>query len=240
MQNRTRNIGFYIGAVVLLIVIVIFVVVNAIKSNIVGTYTASVPLCECMSNADLQKLSELEDEGLGFIGDLTVDFTLTMSSVESYTLSTDAEALKSKMMDGFSAYSDSIIDHVMKLYGYSEYEYNSVAVNAGYNDFPAMKRDIISAMAIEAEPYLDSFQSAFDKLSSQGKYEVHGTTVEFTGTSPRGTAEAHIEGTDRFVMQVETETVQTEEGLIGNAGRTLTVTFIKTGESETETKEADE
>ena len=152
------------------------------QKDISGDYTASMNLSEFMTEDDV---AEMEEMGMDFMNDITLDVDLNLDSEGNYAISFDSETFKEDFSAGFQTYIDENLDSLIEeALGMSKDDItDDIAIASGYESADALWEELRSEVQTEFD---SEMETAYDELDAEledaafsGTYEVNGDEVVF-------------------------------------------------------------
>ena len=127
-----------------------FLLTSCGTKKYLGTYHASASFHDCMT-ADEQ--SEIKEEGLEALNDLSIPFSLTLNEDQTFSLSIDDDALKNEFHDTMKDIITSVFKQKWTQIGITEEQFDSLARQNGYDGFDAF----VDAYIVELNDLADTF-----------------------------------------------------------------------------------
>lgn len=153
--------------------------------DVSGEYTAEMNFSDFIPEEDL---ASMEEVGMGFMSDLTLDVKLNLTSDNKFTFAFDSTGLKEDVKSGLAANSDAIIDAQLESMGVTRDQItDEVAQSAGYESADAMFQYIADEMASGMDGVLAEADAEFEKGSCEGSYKVVKDSIVFVTETEDGT-----------------------------------------------------
>lgn len=167
-RNRKKRILATLLSVVCVFVLLLTGCGRSGSQDVSGSYTATWDITDMLN-------SELEDGGFSLTTPIEMDVLLDLNSDNTYLLNIDEDAFSESLRNGFTTDIDSITEQMMSSYGVSEDQYEEVAQAAGYDDYAALKEDLLNEFMDLTDELMEE-EFGDDALGS-GTWESDGSTI---------------------------------------------------------------
>lgn len=144
--------------------------------DVSGNYVADVKLADCMSQDDLDAVSEMGID----VSDITLDVTLELTSDKQFTMSFDTTNFKNDFSALLNDNMDAIIDAGLEQAGVTREDItDDVATIMGYDSAEAFFEDVEKEMVDAMDSAYDEMDKEMESATVTGSYTVAKNTVVF-------------------------------------------------------------
>lgn len=179
MRNPWKKKIVKFASAATMLVLMVFTL-TACGQDISGKYVSEVQMKDFMNEDDLADLDEMADMGLGFMGDIPLNMELVLNEDKTFSLTMELKDMESGIVDGIKENADAILQNMFEEEGITEDMYDEIAEASGYEDYEAMKEDLISELQQDLESSMSEWDGELDDLQMSGSYSVKGNEVIFT------------------------------------------------------------
>lgn len=144
--------------------------------DVSGNYVADVKLADCMSQDDLDAVSEMGID----VSDITLDVTLELTADKQFTMSFDTTNFKNDFSALLNDNMDAIIDAGLEQAGVTREDItDDVATIMGYDSAEAFFEDVEKEMVDAMDSAYDEMDKEMESATVTGSYTVAKNTVVF-------------------------------------------------------------
>lgn len=144
--------------------------------DVSGNYVADVKLADCMSQDDLDAVSEMGID----VSDITLDVTLELTSDKQFTMSFDTTNFKNDFSALLNDNMDAIIDAGLEQAGVTREDItDDVATIMGYDSAEAFFEDVEKEMVDAMDSAYDEMDKEMESATVTGSYTVAKNSVVF-------------------------------------------------------------
>ena len=144
--------------------------------DVSGNYVADVKLADCMSQDDLDAVSEMGID----VSDITLDVTLELTADKQFTMSFDTTNFKNDFSALLNDNMDAIIDAGLEQAGVTREDItDDVATIMGYDSAEAFFEDVEKEMVDAMDSAYDEMDKEMESATVTGSYTVAKNSVVF-------------------------------------------------------------
>ncbi len=195
------------------------------KTSYAGTYQASY---------DYTEMAKEQLEADSIEGTLAANYTLVLEDDNTFTFSFDVDSYKEDLATLLTNNIDAYFASVLTEEGYTEDQFEDIAVNSGYESYAAMKQTYLDSMIQALSSVADTQNS-----TTSGTYSVSDGTITL---SYNDNVDAATESDDADeVSEYDTVTINEDGTLtmtVSDLGEDATLTFTKVDENAESTEDA--
>ena len=163
-------------ALMLATIITVATVFTGCGKDVSGNYVADVKLADCMSQDDLDAVSEMGID----VSDITLDVTLELTADKQFTMSFDTTNFKNDFSALLNDNMDAIIDAGLEQAGVTREDItDDVATIMGYDSAEAFFEDVEKEMVDAMDSAYDEMDKEMESATVTGSYTVAKNTVVF-------------------------------------------------------------
>ncbi len=195
------------------------------KTSYAGTYQASY---------DYTEMAKEQLEADSIEGTLAANYTLVLEDDNTFTFSFDVDSYKEDLATLLTNNIDAYFASVLTEEGYTEDQFEDIAVNSGYESYAAMKQTYLDSMIQALSSVADTQNS-----TTSGTYSVSDGTITL---SYNDNVDAATESDDADeVSEYDTVTINEDGTLtmtVSDLGEDATLTFTKVDENAESTEDS--
>lgn len=195
------------------------------KTSYAGTYQASY---------DYTEMAKEQLEADSIEGTLAANYTLVLEDDNTFTFSFDVDSYKEDLATLLTNNIDAYFASVLTEEGYTEDQFEDIAVNSGYESYAAMKQTYLDSMIQALSSVADTQNS-----TTSGTYSVSDGTITL---SYNDNVDAATESDDADeVSEYDTVTINEDGTLtmtVSDLGEDATLTFTKVDENAESSEDA--
>ena len=134
-----------------------------------------------------------------------------MTEEGEYTITPQVDEMVSYIRNGFEENIEAIFEGMLKEEGIEEDQYETMAQNAGYDDFESFKAAAMETMLKEMESgmdgYLETVKTEAEEINISGDFQYKGDVITFVEINDNGSdAEGTVgENGDITIHDIETD-----------------------------------